>query len=223
MDNEKRMIEGYEVKHAVQLGGGEVILAENKTAAEPFMVCDCSWDNPFGVDEYRNGIVSHDFMEVMREFTGRLNTRLEAIEAERTRRGLPQETLTAADCIPKSMETDLAGSIIVIKPDKLSAECRSADYQLALCTGGNGARYNAIGRAVFCTNLYTGKSSRWERVDVAGVISPDKLPDWARDKLAELQKPVEKASVTDQIRAGRDTAEPQATNSRKHNKSGPEL
>lgn len=221
MPDEKRMIEGYEVKHAVQLGGGEVILAENKAAAEPYLVCDCSWDNPFGVDEYKNGIVSDDFLEVMKEFTTRLTTRVEAVEAERIQRGLPHKPLTAADCIPKSTESHYEGHVVVIKPEKLSAECRSADFQLGLCTGGNGARFNAIGRAVFCTNLYTGKSARRERVDIAGIISPDKLPEWAKEKLDALQKPAEKASVVEAIKVGRDTSQPKT--SKKHNKSGPEL
>lgn len=202
IDNEKRMIQGYEVIHAVQLAGGEVILAENKAADEPYMVCDNSWDNPLGIDWYTNAVASADFMEIMREFTDRLTARVETVEAERAERGIPLQTLTAADCYPKGMDTDMVGQVVVIKPEKLSPEYRSIDHQLALCTGGNGARPEARGRAVFCTNLYDGKSSRYNRIDIAGTVSAERLPDWAREKLAALQKPNEREQTADEQQGG---------------------
>lgn len=221
LEKEKRMVEGYEVIHAIPVGGGEVIFAEKPTADEPFLVCDCSWDNPFSADEYSHGIVSGDFLEAMREFTERVNTRLDTLEAERVRRDLPMETLTASDCIPKGLEMDFEGRVVVIKAECLAPEYRSADHQLALCTGGNGSRFNAIGRAVFCTDLYTGKHAKWERTDIAGVMSTDKLPGWAKEKLADLPPP-EKASVTEQLRAGRALADRQEAKPKKNTKTEPE-
>jgi len=223
MGDKKRIIEGYEVIHAVQLGGGEVILVEDKTADEPYMVCDNSWDNPLGVDWYTNAIASADFMEIMREFTNRLTARVETIEAERAERGIPLQTLTVEDCYPKGMDTDLTGCVVVIKPEKLAPEYQSIDHQLALCTGGNGARPEARGRAVFCTNLYDGKSSRYNRIDIAGTVSAARLPDWAREKLAALQKPAEKESVIDKIRQSKTEPPQPKPKNNKRGKGGPEL
>lgn len=188
MTDEKRMIENYEVKHAIHLSGGEVILAEDASTAEPFMVCDCSWDNPFSVDVYSNIVVSADYLEVMKEFLNRAAQRVELIEKERTLRGVSNIPLTDDDCIPGSRGWNYENRLIVIKPEKLTPAARTADHQLLLATGGNGCALEALGTAVFCTNLFTGESMRWERHHVAGIIRPDRMPEWAVEKLLVLQK-----------------------------------
>ena len=53
-------------------------------------------------------------------------------------------------------------------------------------TGGFGASANSRGSAVFCTNLHTGKSTRYERMDVMGEIKPECMPEWAKEKAQEL-------------------------------------
>lgn len=222
MSDEKRVIEGYEETNCVRLAGCEVILAENKTAAEPYMVCDCTWENPFGADEFRNGIVSADYLEIMQEFTRRLTERCQSIEEERAQRGIPLQPLTVADCDPNSKDMDMTGCVVVIKPENLSPEYRSIDHQLALCTHGNGARPKAHGRSVFCTNLYDGKSARWDRHHIAGIIPAEQLPDWAREKLAALQKSAEKESVIDKIRQSEQNAAHEKPSQKKHDKGGPE-
>ena len=64
-DEEKRMIENYEVKTAIHIGGKEIIFAEDIKAELPYMVCDCQWDNPLGIDEYRNAIGSDNYIKIM--------------------------------------------------------------------------------------------------------------------------------------------------------------
>jgi hypothetical protein len=59
---------------------------------------------------------------------------------------------------------------------------------LQLCTGGFGCEPNSRGSACFCTNLYSGKESRYERRDILGIIDKDKLPEWAKQRLDEVQK-----------------------------------
>ena len=39
---------------------------------------------------------------------------------------------------------------------------------------------------MFCTNLHTGKSTRYERMDVMGEVKPERLPEWAKEKAQEL-------------------------------------
>ena len=39
------------------------------------------------------------------------------------------------------------------------------------------------GRATFC-----GEECRWDITDVLGVADREKLPDWAKEKLAEYEK-----------------------------------
>jgi len=206
MADEKRMIENYEVKHAIHLSGGEVVLAEDASAAEPFMVCDCSWDNPFSVDVYSNIAVSADYLEVMKEFLNRTAKRVELIEKERALRGVSNIPLTADDCISGSRGWNYENRLIVIAPGKLTPAARTADHQLLLATGGNGCDPDARGTAVFCTNLFTGKATRWERYHIAGVIRPDRMPEWAAEKLSALQKAEGKQSVLGKLEAAKKTA-----------------
>jgi hypothetical protein len=121
---DKRNIEGYEEMHAVRFAGNEIILAENKDAEARYMVCDCSQDNPFGIDMYSNALGSADFVEIMKEFTRRLSERVASFEAERETRGVPLQTLTATDC-ESIIEARLIGRVIVIRPESLAPEYRS--------------------------------------------------------------------------------------------------
>lgn len=188
MDDGKRMIETYEVKNTIHLAGGEVVLAEDHTAAEPYMVCDCSWDNPFNVDTYTNLMVSTDYLEVMKEFLDRITLRVEQIEQERHHRGISPVPLTKEDCLPDSHRSDYTNQIIVIQPEKLNPAARTADHQLLLATGGNGCNPEARGTAVFCTNLFTGESMRWERHHIAGIIHPDRMPEWGANRMTALKQ-----------------------------------
>src|SRR5665648_172190 len=53
MDDEKRMVDTYEVKHAIHVGDKEILFAVDDTKPDyPYMVCNCTWDNPLGIDHY---------------------------------------------------------------------------------------------------------------------------------------------------------------------------
>ena len=223
MPDEKRMIESYEVKHALHIMGSEVIMAEDSAAAEPFMVCDCNRDNPFGMEVYTNIGVSADYLEVAREFLKRATERVELVEAERAERGVTHIPLTAADCIKNSHRENYANQLIVIKPEKLTPSARTADRQLLLAENGNGCSPDALGTAVFCKNLFTGETARWERFDVAGIIDPAKMPSWAAERLAAIQKPVERESVIARLNAAKQEVGCENTTPKEHKNKGPEL
>ena len=50
-----------------------------------------------------------------------------------------------------------------------------------------GANANSRGNAVFCTNLYHGKHTRFERCDIQGEVKPEHLPAWVAERLAAVQ------------------------------------
>ena len=195
MAGEKHNIQGYEEKSSIQLAGQIVILGEKPGVEEPYLVANCKWDNPFGVYEYFNVSVTADYFEAVGEFIKRQSVLLEQLETEHKLSGIAFQALTEDDCIPNGKSEDITGKIIVIKPEVLSPEYRTMNHQIKLCTGGFGANPNASGRAVFCTDLYSGKSSRFERMDIAGVIDPEKMPEWAKTKLAEIQKAKENPKI----------------------------
>jgi len=224
MDSEKRMIEGYEVKTAIHMGGREIIFAVNNDAAKPYMACNCTWDNPLSIEIYDRAAVSADYLEIMTEFLNRASEQVKEIETERAERGITAVPLTAADCTPGSNRAHYKNQLIVIKPESMTPAARTADHQLVLATGGFGCNPEARGQAVFCKNLFTGKETRWERYDVAGIIRSDRMPEWAKDKLAALQKPVEKTSVLGRLdNAKKDAARDAAKPTRPHKDKEPEL
>jgi hypothetical protein len=200
MSEEKRMIESYEVKTAVHINRQEIILAEDKVNENPYMCCICTWDNPFNADIFSNAVVSDDYLEIMGEFTKRIDEQISHIAEQRKERCVTNVPLTAADCIENSRHQHYEGQIIVIDPAKMTPAARTADHQLCLATGGNGCNPEARGNAVFVTNLYSGEKTRWERYDVAGIIRPDRMPEWAKEKLEALGV---KPSLHTQLEAGK--------------------
>lgn len=75
----------------------------------------------------------------------------------------------------------------MIKADVLRREYRTAQHQLKLCVGGFGASPHSRGSAVFCQDLCSGQTSRFERRDILGTVKPEMLPAWAKQKLDEMQ------------------------------------
>lgn len=83
-------------------------------------------------------------------------------------------------------ELDYDGKVLVLSPDTLKESCWSQENQLWYAHDGFGCRPHAIGRAVRCTCLGDGETTRWNRVDFVGVLKEEFLPEWARVRLEQL-------------------------------------
>jgi hypothetical protein len=186
-EKNKRNIDGYLELNSFNISGRVVILAEKAGADEPYLVCEGRWDNPLSATVYYNAIVTDDYLEAVGEFMRRETGLLDFLNHERTRSGLPFQTLSAADCVPDGLDENIEGKVIIIKPEVLAREFRSAEHMLKICHGGNGSRPEARGNAVFCENLYDGKQSCFERYDILGVADLAKIPEWAKAKLARTE------------------------------------
>lgn len=77
--------------------------------------------------------------------------------------------------------------VVIVSHTRLKEEYWSPENQLWLATNGFGCEPDKIGRAVYSTCLADGDRNRWDRGDILGVIKDEYLPDWAREKLEELQ------------------------------------
>jgi hypothetical protein len=185
---QKRVINGYEEKYCIEFAGKSTVLAENPAAENPYLVCNIKSDNPLNLEERYNGVVTDNYVEAMREFVTRIDGLVGELEAERSASGLEINKLTTAECLPDSKKMDWNNQLIIVKADILAPEYRSAEHQLALCTGGFGASPNASGRAVYVEELHSGKKARYDRYQIAGIADTAKLPEWARDKLNLLQE-----------------------------------
>ena len=95
--------------------------------------------------------------------------------------------LDCSHCLPDTDKQDFEGKVIVLSPKILREGCLTQQDQLWLCTGGFGSHAGSRGQAVFATCLADGEKTRWNRSDIVGVLADSHLPDWAKEKLIELQ------------------------------------
>lgn len=90
-------------------------------------------------------------------------------------------------CVGDRCQQDYTGKVLVLSPDMLRESCWTPRDQLWLAEGGFGCSPHASGQAVYATCLGDGERTRWNRTDFIGVLNGQYLPDWAAQKLEELQ------------------------------------
>lgn len=59
---------------------------------------------------------------------------------------------------------------------------------MCICKFNHHRPANSRGSACYCINLYSGKKSSFERRDVLGELKPKFMPEWTKQKLADIQK-----------------------------------
>ena len=189
MEQQKRMAGDYEIKAAVSIGCKEIVIGENTgaPAGERFR-CGVGERNDLFL-LFHDVMVSDDYPEIAGLFGQRVQEEAESVRKEIEALGIPVSVITEADCIPDSSQNDINGKVIAIDSKVLKPEYQRADRQIYTVTGGFGASANSRGSAVYCRNVFDGKTTRFERMDVIGEIKPDRLPDWAKEKLREQSHP----------------------------------
>ena len=183
-DQEKRTAENYEITQAVRIGGKEVVFGVDETNVEPYFCAFYTANELFY--EYSDCMVGDNFAEMMKLFGERIQQQAGKVLAEQEQAAVPLAPLTPGDCFPNSYSECIEGKIVAVKTSALAPEYRTANHQLVYVTGGNGAQANARGNACFCINLYSGRHIRWERYDIQGEVKPDKLPEWAKERLSGI-------------------------------------
>lgn len=191
MENKKRKVGDYTVLCAVNIGSREIILAENEQSAngERFLCCYGEHNDIF--EKFTECAVGDDYIDAALFFAERIKQDAERFREEVEKLDIPVTVITEADCIPDHYKNDINGKIIAINPAILKPEYQRADRQLYYVTGGFGASANARGSAVFCKNLYDGKNTRYERMDVLGEVKPERMPDWAKEKAAAFSRTIQ--------------------------------
>lgn len=91
----------------------------------------------------------------------------------------------------KDGQLDYTGKVVVVTPRYFKEKYLTPDDQLFLATGGFGCRPNARGQKVFGEFLKDGDSTHYQRSDIIGILKDEHLPEWAREKLAEMSEPDE--------------------------------
>lgn len=202
---EKRMVSdtGYEVKQSMHIGGKEILIAENMKAEDGQFYLVATYRELGFIAEYANAVTSDDYLEAVQDFAGRISAEAEAVRAEQSKLAVPPTAIVTKDqCCPHDYGQDLLDKIVAIKAEVLSPEYRRGDFQLIYVTGGNGARPNARGSAVFCRQLNSGEHTRFERRDVLGVVHSEYLPHWSKVKREQFREETKKPPDTKEF-AGR--------------------
>ena len=186
MNENKRKAGDYEIIHAMHIGDQEIVVGENPAAAagQMYMCAFCEQNEIFA--RYDEILCSDDYAEIIGIYGQRVAEQAEktSIELKGPKiQGISNAPITAAGCTPITSDDDLNGKVVVIRPDVLRREYRRATNQVALCDGGFGASPRSRGSACYCVNLYTGKTSRFERRDILGILQDDQIPKWAQQGL----------------------------------------
>lgn len=188
---DKRMAGEYEIFQAISVGIVEIVMGENPRASpeDRYMCAVCASNDLFA--QYRDIYVSDKYAEILELYGQRVASEADKLRAELADlqgQGIDDRQITGADCIPVTNEDDLNGKVVVIRPDVLKREYQRATHQYQLVTGGFGASPNSRGSACYCINLFSGKTDRYERGDVLGVVDREALPDWAEDGLRRIEQ-----------------------------------
>lgn len=181
----QRKVGDYEIMQEIRMGG-RVLLMGFHPMDGTYMTCYEQY-NFLGETIYPEAVASKDYLEIANTFIERLQMQLEKVKAFRAARNVPYAVLGADDCLPPSEEA-LQGKLIVLRPTSLAPEYRTADCQLGFALSGFGCTPGARGRAVYFEELYSGERCRWDITDVLGVADHNKLPEWAKERLAKYEK-----------------------------------
>ena len=188
MENEeKRMLADYEVKQSIHIGKKEVVFGVNEADKYPFMVCFCTYDNPFSLAWATEAVGTDDYLEAMQIFVDRVQSQIDRTKEELSKFPFDKTVFTKEHCIPDDGMRNIVGKVVVINSEPKRYEYQHPAYQLILADGGYGAT-GGRGQAVFGTCLATGERARWERYDVLGEIKPECMPDWAKEALVKIKQ-----------------------------------
>ncbi len=184
----KEMINDYAVQNEVFVGNRRYLFAIHKNDKEPqrFLKCQCYDDELFR--HYVNAVTSNDFVECMKLYLADISAAVEKVEKDRAAIGLEDiSCLKGSDLLSASRDKNIEGKVVAIGEKWLCDGFKDISHQLYFVKGGNGAQSNSRGNACFSINLYTGEDTRIERYEVLGEVPEDKIPEFAKEHLANAR------------------------------------
>lgn len=184
----KEMINDYAVKNEVFIGNRRYLFAVHTDEKEPqrFLKCQCYDDELFR--HYVNAVTSNDFVECMKLYLADISAAVEKVEKDRAAIGLEDiSCLKGSDLLSASRDKNIEGKVVAIGEKWLCDGFKDISHQLYFVKGGNGAQSNSRGNACFSINLYTGEDTRIERYEVLGEVPEDKIPEFAKEHLANAR------------------------------------
>lgn len=180
------IVQGYEVKQSIRIGGKSYVIAENPKAVQPYVTWQCT-ENDI-LRSYDFGHYFKEYLPAIIDLTERVRDEAQLmLDMKEQNKDATEILLTEEHCIAGSRDMDYKEQYIIIKPDDLLPEYRDADNQLYLAVGGFGCSPDARGRAVYCKDLRDGKEERWDRKNALGIADQSKLPEWAQNRIKAFE------------------------------------
>lgn len=185
MGDEKRMADSYEITQAIHVGDKEVVFGIDEHNTKNLKYMCAFYQKNVLFSQYIESMVSDDYLEIMKLFAERVSAQCDRTRAEVEQVTVPIAVIMPEQCVLDDWEKSIAGKVVVLRPEVLRQEYRTANNQLWLCDRGFGTQSKSRGAACYAINLYSGESSRFERRDVLGEMKV--LPEWAKERLAVIQ------------------------------------
>lgn len=190
MSGRKRTIaNNYTVLAAIEIGGAEIVVAENQTAKKgEYYIC-CFVDKHQIFENYTQIVASDNYAEIIKEYGERISRTADEVLnlTKNIEKYVPNAVIGRNECHQIDCEESIEGKVVVVDSEKLCPEYRYVQFQIMLCTGGFGSHANPRGRTCFCESLFTGERLTFYRSDIIGTLSPEELPDWAKRGLQKAQ------------------------------------
>lgn len=185
----QRKIGEYTVLCSFPYGDKEIFLGENAKTENPverYVVGDCVSNELFV--RYENCIAGDNYNEIVEMYGQRVNEQIQSVKDELDKFPYDRTPVGKESCDPIA-GVNLEGEIIVINPNAIMPEYVGANEQICVATGGFGCSPEGAGRKVYCKNVFTGEEYAWSRGNVLGILKPECVPEWVKERITD--KPIE--------------------------------
>lgn len=195
-DEEKEIINGYEVDSSVWVGNKRIIFAIHPDEKEEcrYLKCIASQQDIF--TRYENIVISNDYFNIMKQFADDISAETIVLENEERAIGMDDVScLKVADLTPVSGSDSIKNRVVAIGEKHLVDGYKNISHQLYYVNSGFGVEPNSRGRACYGWNLYSGKKVRIERPYVIGIVPEDKMPDFAKKTLEKIKSEIKREDM----------------------------
>ena len=191
MHEEDRKAGAYTITQSFRFGEIEFVLGENPDDTNGHKYVLGFYESNGLYEKYTFTHGSDFYSDVAEEFGRSIQN-----EAVRFRSELEGINVPEKDMFPVGKDKycaitskdDLTNQVLVLRPEILRPEYRSAIYQIVLCVGSFGAQPNSRGSACYCVNLINKENMRYARSQVVGILKPESIPEWAKKAIQQMQE-----------------------------------
>ena len=191
---------GSTIREAIWLAGRDIVIGEKLDTKESLVWLGEKVDTekPYVVTErlqtsiyiqYSDAQTFDSYLEAFENVADRIKEKINEIKKHRAACGIEDHYLTQDICIQGSAQCDYLNQYVLIKAECLAPEFRVEQYQIMKAESGNGCSPHAIGQSVFGMNLFEERDVRYDRSDIAGIINPEKMPEWAKSRIQDKKMP----------------------------------